>query len=49
LGVPVTTASDAHHLDHVADRRPQLRDLLHASGYDALCGFEGRVAKQVAL
>lgn len=48
-GVPVTTASDAHHLDHVADRRAELRDLLHASGYGALCGFERRVARVVPL
>jgi histidinol-phosphatase (PHP family) len=49
LGVPVTTASDAHHLDHVADRRPELRELLAASGYDELCGFDHRVARAVAL
>jgi len=49
LGVPVTTASDAHHLDHVADRRPELRQLLQTAGYDALCGFDRRVAKVVKL
>jgi hypothetical protein len=26
-----------------------LRALLHAAGYDALCGFDRRVAKEVAL
>jgi histidinol-phosphatase (PHP family) len=49
LGVPVTTASDAHHLDHVADRRSELRDLLQSAGYDALCGFDRRVARVVEL
>jgi histidinol-phosphatase (PHP family) len=49
LNVPVTTASDAHHLDHVADRRSDLRALLTASGYDTLCGFDRRVAREVRL
>lgn len=49
LGVPVTTASDAHRIEHVADRRPELRGVLVAAGYDSLCAFDGRTAKSVAL
>jgi histidinol-phosphatase (PHP family) len=42
LGVPVTTASDAHHLDHVADRSDDLKALLKSAGYDKLTGFRAR-------
>jgi histidinol-phosphatase (PHP family) len=41
-GVPVTTASDAHQLHHVADRADDLKALLKASGYDKLTAFRNR-------
>ena len=41
-GVPLTTASDAHHLDHVADRADDLRAVLASVGVDALQGYRGR-------
>jgi histidinol-phosphatase (PHP family) len=49
LGVPVTTASDAHRVDVVADHGDELRTVLAAAGYDSLCGFERRTARTVAL
>jgi histidinol-phosphatase (PHP family) len=42
LGVPVTTASDAHELALVADGTERLRSLLDAAGYTELRGFERR-------
>src|SRR5581483_2981479 len=47
--VPLTTASDAHHLDHVADRSSDLRGLLDDVGVGSLCAFEGRRPKAVAV
>jgi histidinol-phosphatase (PHP family) len=41
-GVAVTTASDAHEVDHVAQRMVDLAPLLRQAGYGALCGFERR-------
>ncbi len=41
-GVPLTTASDAHHLDHVAHRAEDLRTLLGAVGVDVLQGYRRR-------
>jgi len=41
-GVGVTTASDAHQLDDVADHGPGIRALLAGAGYDSLTGFERR-------
>jgi histidinol-phosphatase (PHP family) len=41
-GVPLTTASDAHHLDHVAHRADDLRALLASVGVDVLQGYRGR-------
>ena len=41
-GVPLTTASDAHHLEHVADRADDLRDVLAAAGADTLQGYRSR-------
>jgi histidinol-phosphatase (PHP family) len=41
-GVPLTTASDAHHLDHVADRADDLRGVLAGAGVDTLQGYRGR-------
>jgi histidinol-phosphatase (PHP family) len=41
-GVPLTTASDAHAHEQVADRADDLRDVLSASGVERLCGFRRR-------
>ncbi len=41
-GVPFTTASDAHHLSHVADRAGDLCALLRSAGIDRLTGYRGR-------
>jgi histidinol-phosphatase (PHP family) len=48
-GVPLTTASDAHHLEHVADRADDLRVVLAAAGADTLQGYRSRVAHTVAV
>ena len=48
-GVPVTTASDAHGLTHVADRVDDLGDLLTAAGYDSLTAYRSRVPRAVDL
>ncbi len=49
LGVPFTTASDAHRLEHVADRSGELRAMLRALGVDRLTGFRRRQAHTVPL
>jgi histidinol-phosphatase (PHP family) len=41
-GVPLTTASDAHRLEHVADRAEDLRAVLDAAGAGVLQGYRGR-------
>ncbi len=48
-GVPLTTASDAHRLEHVADRADDLRALLGAAGAGSLQGYRGRTAYPVAV
>jgi histidinol-phosphatase (PHP family) len=48
-GVPFTTASDAHRLDHVADRADDLRALLAAVGVGRLRAFRRRVPTTVAV
>jgi histidinol-phosphatase (PHP family) len=48
-GVPFTTASDAHHLDHVADRVDDLARLLDAAGVTTLRTFRARVPSDVPL
>ncbi|MGH8987185.1 MAG: hypothetical protein ACRDXC_01115, partial [Acidimicrobiales bacterium] len=48
-GVPFTTASDAHHLSHVADRVAELSELLRATGVDRLTGFRRRQAHTLLL
>jgi histidinol-phosphatase (PHP family) len=48
-GVPVTTASDAHHVDHVAFRLDAVRPLLADAGYTALVGFRARTPYDRAL
>ena len=47
--VPITTASDGHHLGHVGHRIADLRPLLDAAGYTELVAFEGRKPRPVAL
>ncbi|HUF33235.1 MAG TPA: PHP domain-containing protein [Acidimicrobiales bacterium] len=48
-GVPVTTASDAHRVHRVAERRGDVAALLAAAGYDRLAAFRGRRRHDVAL
>ena len=48
-GVPLTTASDAHRLEHVADRADDLRALLGAVGVGGLQGYRGRQAYAVPV
>ena len=48
-GVPMTTASDAHRHEQVADRATELRGLLGAVGVDSLQGYRGRVPHPVAI
>ncbi len=40
--VPLTTASDAHRLEHVADRADDLRAVLAAAGAGTLQGYRER-------
>ncbi|MDP9420836.1 MAG: PHP domain-containing protein [Actinomycetota bacterium] len=48
-GVPVTTASDAHRLSDVAERRGDLAALLADAGYDSLAGYRGRQQRRVPI
>ena len=48
-GVPLTTASDAHRLEHVADQADTLRSLLGSVGVDTLQAYAGRVPHAVAV
>jgi histidinol-phosphatase (PHP family) len=48
-GVPLTTASDAHRLDHVADRADELRSLLEDVGVGELQGYRARSPYPVPL
>jgi histidinol-phosphatase (PHP family) len=48
-GVPLTTASDAHRLEHVADRAEDLRAVLGAAGAGVLQGYRGRAAYPVPV
>jgi histidinol-phosphatase (PHP family) len=48
-GVPLTTASDAHRLEHVADRADDLRAVLAAAGAGTLQAYRGRVGRTVAV
>lgn len=49
LGVPFTTASDAHSLPAVAERVGDLRPLLVAAGIDELQAYRGRVPRRIPL
>jgi histidinol-phosphatase (PHP family) len=48
-GVPLTTASDAHHLDHVAYCADDMRALLASVGVDALQAYRARVPYRVGV
>jgi histidinol-phosphatase (PHP family) len=48
-GVPLTTASDAHHLAHVADESDALRGVLAQVGVDTLCAYAARQPHPVAV
>ena len=48
-GVPLTTASDAHRLEHVADRADDLRAVLGAAGAGTLQGYRARTAYAVPV
>jgi histidinol-phosphatase (PHP family) len=48
-GVPVTTASDAHTLDRVAERRADIAELLRDAGYESLAAYRGRSATAVPV
>jgi histidinol-phosphatase (PHP family) len=47
--VPLTTASDGHHLDQVGLRVQDLRPLLDAAGYTELVAFDARRPRPVTL
>jgi len=46
-GVPLTTASDAHRLEQVADQADSLRTILASAGVDSLQGYHGRQPHRV--
>jgi histidinol-phosphatase (PHP family) len=48
-GVPLTTASDAHRVEHVADHAASLRGLLGSVGVEFLQGYRGRQPHAVAV
>ena len=48
-GVPLTTASDAHRLEHVADRADDLRAQLATMGVDMLQAYRARAPRPVPL
>ncbi len=48
-GVPVTTASDAHRLEHVAEHRDAIATMLSAAGYDCLAAYRGRQRRSVPV
>jgi histidinol-phosphatase (PHP family) len=48
-GVPVTTATDAHVVHRVGERRDDVRVLLADAGYDELQAYAGRIPRSVAI
>src|SRR4029079_11172247 len=48
-GVAVTTASDAHGVDRVAERRAEVRGLLTDAGYESLRAYAARVGRDVDI
>ena len=47
--VPITTATDAHVLERVGERRGDVRELCVAAGYDALQAYAARTPRRVSL
>jgi histidinol-phosphatase (PHP family) len=48
-GVPVTTATDAHTVDRVAERGADVRSLLTDAGYGSLQAYTARTPRAVAI
>jgi len=48
-GVPLTTASDAHRLVHVADRSGDLHEMLSSAGVTSLQGYRRRQPHSIPL
>lgn len=48
-GVPVTTASDAHRVDRVAERRGDVARLLADAGYGSLAAYRARARRDVPV
>jgi histidinol-phosphatase (PHP family) len=48
-GVPVTTATDAHDVDRVGERRDDVRQLLAAAGYEQLQAYAARQPRAVEI
>jgi len=48
-GVPITTATDAHVLERVGERRDDVRELCVAAGYDSLQAYRERSPRKVEL
>jgi histidinol-phosphatase (PHP family) len=48
-GVPLTTASDAHRLEQVADKAEEMRTILGAVGVESLQAYSGRVPRAVGV
>jgi len=48
-GVPLTTASDAHRLEQVADRADSLRSILSTAGVATLQGYRARQPYEVTV
>jgi histidinol-phosphatase (PHP family) len=48
-GVGLTTASDAHGVERVADRADDLREVLAAAGIDELVAYRGRTAHKIPV
>jgi histidinol-phosphatase (PHP family) len=48
-GVAVTTATDAHGVDRVGERRAEVRGLLADAGYESLRAFAARVGRDVDI
>ena len=49
LGVPLTTASDAHKIVDVADRTSSMRKMLESRGVSTLAAFDKRLKREVPV
>ncbi len=49
LGVPITTASDSHGIDHVGFRVGEIKEFITSAGYDRLLGFKERRPYEVEI